>query len=93
MRKWSKKAINLANISRNGTSQAGDVLIPSFRPSTGGVGSEQGTLVYSQAEGQGSPRQAILYDHSNNSNAKQVKETVLTWSPNWLPLCKPPVSG
>ena len=70
MRKWSKKAINLASIPRNGTSQAGHVLIPSFRPSTGGAGSGQGSLVYSQAEGQGSLRQAILYDHSNKSNAK-----------------------
>ena len=93
VRKWSKKAINLANIPRNGTSQAGHVLIPSSRPSTGGAGSGQGSLVYSQAEGQGSLRQAILYDHSNKSNAKQVQETVPTRSPNWLPLCKPPVSG
>ena len=29
-------------------------------------------------------RQAILYDHNNKSNQKQVKETVPTWSPNWL---------
>ena len=29
-------------------------------------------------------RQAILYDHNNKSNQKQVKETVPTWSQNWL---------
>lgn len=40
MRKQSKKAINLANIS-NGEPQAGDVFISSFLPSTGGQGSEQ----------------------------------------------------
>ena len=34
------------------------------------------TLVYSQAEGQGPLRQAIMYDYNNKSNGKQVKETV-----------------
>ena len=26
----------------------------------------------------------IIYDYNNKSNEKQVKETVLTWSQNWL---------
>ena len=34
VRKQSKKAINLANISQNGKPQAGDVLISSFLTST-----------------------------------------------------------
>ena len=37
---------------------------------------KKGTLVYSQAEGQGPLRQAIKYDYNNKSNKKQVKETV-----------------
>lgn len=43
--------------------------------------------MYSQAEGQGCVRQAILWDYHNKSNTKKVKETVSSWSPNWLPLC------
>ena len=43
--------------------------------------------MYRQAEGQGWLRQAILCDYNNKSNANQVKETVPTWSLNWLPLC------
>ena len=34
------------------------------------------TLVYSQAEGAGSSRQAIEYDYNNKGNEKQVKEIV-----------------
>ena len=46
----------------------------------------KGTLVKSQAEGQNSLRQTILYDSNNKSSEKQVKETVPTQSQNWL-LC------
>ena len=35
----------------------------------------KGTLVYSQAEGQGPLRQAIMYDCNNKCNGNQVKET------------------
>ena len=42
VRKQCKKAINLASISKNGKPQAGDMLISSFLPSTGGQGPEQG---------------------------------------------------
>ena len=73
----SKKAMKLASISSNGKPQAGDVLISSFLPSTGGRGSEP-RLFKSQAEGQGSLRQPILYDYNNKSKEKQVKETVPT---------------
>ena len=47
----------------------------------------KGTPVYSQAEGQDSLRQTILYDYNHKSNKKQVKEMVPTWSQNWLPPC------
>ena len=40
----------------------------------------KGTLVYSQAEGQDSLRQAILYDYNNKNNEKQVKESSNTES-------------
>ena len=45
VRKQSKKAINLANISYNGKSQAEDVLISSFLPSTIRQGPEQALYV------------------------------------------------
>ena len=44
VRKQSKKEINFANISQDGKPQAGNVLISSFLPSTGGQGSEQSHL-------------------------------------------------
>ena len=47
----------------------------------------KGTLVYSQAEGQSSLRQAILYDYNNKSKEKQIQQAVPTWSQNWLLLC------
>ena len=47
----------------------------------------KGTLVYSQAEGQSSLRQAILYDYNNKSKEKQVRGMVPLWSQNWLLLC------
>ena len=72
VRKQSKKAINLAN--KKGKPQGGDELISSFLPFTGGQGSEQRHF-NSQAEGQGSLRQAIMYDYTNKSNREQVKET------------------
>ena len=40
----------------------------------------KGIVVYSQAEGQGPLRQAIIHDCNNKSNEKQVKETVPTRS-------------
>ena len=83
MRKQNKKAINLANISYNGKPQARDVLISSFLPATGGQGSEQRHF-NSQAERQDTLRQAIPCDYNNKSNEKQIKETVPTWSQNWL---------
>ena len=36
----------------------------------------KGTLIYSEAEGQGPLNQAIMYDYNNKNNKKQVKETV-----------------
>ena len=48
MRKQTKKSLNLANILENGKPQAGDVLISSFLPSTGGQGSEKGALTVRQ---------------------------------------------
>ena len=41
----------------------------------------------SQAEGQNFLRQTILDDYNNKSYKRQVKETVPTWSQNWLPPC------
>ena len=79
MRKQTKKALNLANILENGKPQAGDVFISSFLPSTGGQGSEQRHF-NSQAEGQDSLRQTVLYDYNNKSSEKHVKETVPAWS-------------
>ena len=76
MRRQSKKAMDLMN-SYNGQPQAGDVLISSFLQSTGGQGSEQSHFK-SQAEGQDSLRQLVLYDYNNKSNEKQVEETVPT---------------
>ena len=47
----------------------------------------KGAFVYSQVEGQDSPRQALRHNYINKSNEKQVIETVSTWSQNWLLLC------
>ena len=33
--------------------------------------------LYSQAEGQGPLKQAIIYDYNNKNNEKQAKETIL----------------
>ena len=73
MRKKTKKALNLANILENTKPQAGDMLISSFLPSTGGQSSEQRHF-NSQAEGQDSPREAIMYDYNKKSNGKQVRQ-------------------
>ena len=64
MRKQTKKSLNLANILENGKPQAGDVLISSFLPSTGGQGSEQKHF-NSQAEGQAIMTEAGQYDYNN----------------------------
>ena len=45
----------------------------------------KGTLVCSETEGQGPLREAIKCDYNNKSNEKKVKETIPTWSQNWLP--------
>ena len=83
VRKQGKTAINLVNISQNGKPQAGDVFISSFLPAVYRWTGEQRHF-NNQVEGQGSLRQAIMYDYNNKSNGKQVKETVPTWSQNWL---------
>ena len=57
----------------------GNVLISSFLPSIGGQGSEQRHF-NSQAEGQDSLEQDVMYDYNNRSNGKQVKGTVPTES-------------
>ena len=67
------------------------LIISSFLLSTGGQGSEQRHF-NSPIEGQDSLRPAILYDYNNKSNEKQVKETVPTWSQNWLFLVNIPTS-
>ena len=75
MRKQSKKAINLANISWNGKSQAGDMLISFFLTSTGGQGSEQRHFSFnSQAEGRDSLRKPfcmILIEKAVKSKSKE----------------------
>ena len=53
--------------------------VSSFLPPTDGQDSEQRRF-NSQDEGQGSLRQAILYDYNNARHEKQVEETVPTWS-------------
>ena len=54
LRKQSKNAISLVNISKSGQLQEGDVLISSFLPYASGQGSEKKTLQFnSQAEEQG----------------------------------------
>jgi len=55
------------------------VSISSFWPPPGGQDSEQ-RHSNSQAEGQDSLRQAILYNYNNARHEKQVKETGPTWS-------------
>ena len=50
-------------------------------------GLKKGTLVYSQAEGQDSLRQTVLYDFNNKSSKEQIKETVPSLGQNWLPPC------
>ena len=83
MRKQSKKTINLANLLEWQASGRG-VLISSLLPSTGAQGSEQRHFIVRQ-RGR-ILRQAVLYNYNDKSSKKQVKETVPTWSQNWL-LC------
>ena len=45
---------------------------------------EQKRFGLGQAEGQDSLRQPIMRDYNNKSNGEQVKETVPTWSQQWL---------
>ena len=45
---------------------------------------EQKRFGLGQAEGHDSLRQPIMRDYNNKSNGKQVKETVSTWSQQWL---------
>ena len=40
--------------------------------------------IFSQAKGQNSLKQTIMYVYNNKSKEKQVKKTVPTWSQNWL---------
>ena len=47
----------------------------------------KGTLVYLSSRGAGSFRQASEYDYNSKNNEKQVKQTVQTWSQNWLSPC------
>ena len=71
---------------RTASLRQGGVLISSFLPSTGGQGSEKRHF-NSQAEGQDYLRQTLLCDYNNKSNKKEVKETVPSWSQNWLLCC------
>ena len=84
MRKQSKKTINLASYLLEWPASGGCSFLPSCQLQVAGrgAGSEQRHF-NSQAERQVSPRQAIMYDCSNNKgNVKQVKDTVSTWSRN-----------
>ena len=74
MRKQNKKAVNLIAISKNGKPQVGDVLISAFLPFTDGQGREQRHFSLSQAEGQGSLRQAFMCDCSNKTNENKSKK-------------------
>ena len=78
-----KKTLILQISPRMASLRQGYVLISSFLPSTGGQSSEQRHF-NSQAEGQDSLRQALMRDYSNKSYREQVKDTVPTWSQNWL---------
>ena len=65
---------NIANISQNDKPQAGDVLISSFLPSTGGWGWTKTVQFKQSGRGVCSLRQIILHDYNNTSNEKQVKQ-------------------
>ena len=60
---------------------------------TGGQGQtslhelNKGTLVYSQAEGQGPPGKAVIMIIITKATKKQVREQFPTWSQNWLLPC------
>ena len=74
MRKQNKKAVNLIAISKNGKPQVGDVLISSFLPFTDRQGPKQRHFSLSQAEGQGSLRQAFMCGCSNKTNENKSKK-------------------
>ena len=61
-----------------------DELVSSFLPSTGRQGSEQRHFSLTARQSGRILRQTIMYDYNNKSNGKQVKETVPSWSQNWL---------
>ena len=61
-----------------------DELVSSFLPSTCRRGSEQRHFTLTARQSGWILRQTIMYDYNNKSNGKQVKETVPTWSQNWL---------
>ena len=82
MRKQSKKSINLANISQNAKPQAGDVLISSFLPSTGGQSPEQSLFSLTvRQRGQDSLKQAILTTKAMKSKSKKLFQHGVK---NWL---------
>ena len=63
----------------------------SYHPQVDRVLNKKALWFNSQAKGQGSLRQAILYDYNNKSNEKQIEEIVRTWSQNWFLLCNRPM--
>ena len=68
--KQSKKAINFASVSRMASLRQGDVLISSFLPSIGRQVLNKALYFNSQAEGQDSLRQAIMYDYNNKNGQR-----------------------
>ena len=74
MRKQSKKTINLASYLLEWPASGGCSFLPSCQLQVAGrgAGSEQGHF-NSQAERQVSPRQAIMYDCSNNKSNMESK--------------------
>ena len=61
-----------------------DGLASSFLPSTGRQGSEESHFSVIARQTGWILRQTIICDYNIKSNGKQVKETVPTWSHNWL---------
>ena len=81
-----KRPLILQMSPRMASLRQGDVSVSSL-PSTGGQSSGQRHLFNSQAEGQDSLRQTVLYDFNNKSSKEQIKETVPSLGQNWLPPC------
>ena len=61
-----------------------DELVSSFLPSIGRQGSEQRHFSLTARQSGQILRKTIMYDYNNKSNGKKVKETVSSWSQNWL---------